>query len=540
MPMTKFTVFPPSKDGPGPFVGAALMQDNWNDYSYQTQYHLYLSTPEFTGQVGTVKILRRGQTSSDYLQIAVGDMPPLSTEFISLGQDLDYYERLATLPAPLRTEILSHLQDALANPEHAAGFFDEHGWKTSVLRYIDWPSFQRDASVLLERDYDKVARLGVSLSFDVTGWNDPLTLDFQAPRDPFLWSGDDALPDRVAVLVGRNGSGKSTLLSRLARVIHASQRDRSSELLQSLGRIEPPGIGFTRVVNVAYSAFDAFQVPGVGESERQQIADETSRGIGRYHYCGLRNIAAELRSSQGVGDIDGNVIRAEGPDRQERVIFKTSGQLSDEFGTLVRRIDEGARQDLFAEVCRILASDVSFQDLGDHPASTISLDPVGNFRKWSTGHKIALHLAASLVVFTEPKSIVLIDEPESHLHPPLLAALMHAVRVILRRNDAFAVIATHSPVVVQETLSHHVSIVRRSGDETHIFKPKIQVYGESIGEITNEVFGLTSDAADFYATLSKLVDTGLALDTIEGMFSGGLSMQARAFVMTKLAAREAA
>ena len=105
----------------------------------------------------------------------------------------------------------------------------------------------------------------------------------------------------------------------------------------------------------------------------------------------------------------------------------------------------------------------------------------------------------------------------------------NAVRFILRRNDAFAVVATHSPVVVQETLSRHVSIVRRSGDETRIFRPRIQTYGESIGEITNEVFGLTADATDVHASLSKLVDAGIPLEAIGGLFEGGLSMQARAF-----------
>ena len=196
-------------------------------------------------------------------------MPILGDDLVSLGQDLDYYERLATLPEALRVEILSHLRDALTEPNHAAQFFDEEGWTRSVLRYIDWPSFQRDAVVLLERDYDKVARLEVSLSFAVAGWHDSLKLDFQAPRDPLLWGGsEDALPDRIAVLVGTNGSGKSTLLSRLARVIHGSQKDRAGPLLRSLGAIDPPGIGFTRIVNVAYSAFDAFQVPGVSESDR--------------------------------------------------------------------------------------------------------------------------------------------------------------------------------------------------------------------------------------------------------------------------------
>lgn len=87
--------------------------------------------------------------------------------------------------------------------------------------------------------------------------------------------------------------------------------------------------------------------------------------------------------------------------------------------------------------------------------------PAEMFARWSTGHKIVMHAAVSMVAYTEAKAIVLIDEPESHLHPPLLAAFMHAVRPILDKNDAFAVIATHSPVVVQETLGRHVSVVRR-------------------------------------------------------------------------------
>lgn len=517
------------------------MRDEWNDYSFQTQYHLFLATPAFTGQIGTVKILRRGQTASDTLQLDVGDLPPLSEDFVSLGQGLDYYERLATLPEEMRDGILRHLRDALAFPEHAEAFLGEPGWTTSVLRFVHWESFRRDASVLLDRDYDRVARLGVSLAFSVAGWRDPLGIDFDAPRDPFgLGGGGMPLPDRVAVLVGRNGSGKSTLLSRLARVLHASQRDRAGEVLHALGTIDPPGIGFTRVINVAYSAFDAFQVPGVDPSEQLQIADETGRGVGRYHYVGLRDISRELTSSQGVGDVDGDAILPDGPDRLERVIFKTSDQMSREFESIVRSIWAQGRQDLFAEVCSTLASDGSLADLGDNPASSISNDPKASFGRWSTGHKIAFHLVASLVARSEPKSIVLIDEPESHLHPPLLAALMHAVRVILRRNDAFAIVATHSPVVVQETLGRHVSIVRRSGDETRIFAPRIQTYGESIGEITNEVFGLSADATDFHSVLGRLVDAGLPYETIEGLFEKGLSMQARAFVMTKLASRRTA
>ncbi|MBW6100166.1 ATP-binding protein [Escherichia coli] len=51
------------------------------------------------------------------------------------------------------------------------------------------------------------------------------------------------------------------------------------------------------------------------------------------------------------------------------------------------------------------------------------------------------------------RCLVLFDEPETHLHPPLLAVLMSALRIVLNEVDAFAIVATHSPVVVQETLS---------------------------------------------------------------------------------------
>ncbi|WP_171105905.1 MULTISPECIES: AAA family ATPase [unclassified Ruegeria] len=533
----KFTVFPPSRSEPSDFSGAALQQDEWNDYSFQTQYHLYLKTDEFSGLIGTVKLLRRGQTSTDPLQLQPGPLNPLDDAWVSLGQELDYYERLAQLSEPLRIEILEHLRDALSVSDHADSFVEEEGWRTSILRFIDWESFHRDATVLLERNYDRVARTGLTLEFQMAGWRDPLVLDFQAPR-PVVHQQSSVLPDRLAVIIGRNGSGKSTLLSRLARILHASQRDRTGESLSKLGKVSPEGIGFTRVVNIAYSAFDAFQLPGIDYRERNQLVEDLEKGTGRYHYCGLRNLAKEVRRSEGVGDVDGMPIQEIGLDRQETVLFKTGEQLALEFERTVKRIEEMDRQEVFSEVCNVLATDPSFSDLGVNPAATVIGNPLSWFQVWSTGHKIVMHASASLVAYTEPKSIVLIDEPESHLHPPLLASFMHAVRLILEKNDAFGVVATHSPVVAQETLHRHTSVVRRNGGETTIRRPKIETYGESIGEISNEVFGLTSDTTDFHTVLSSLVERGLSLEQIEELFDLGLSLQARAFALSELAQRD--
>lgn len=95
----------------------ALKQDNWNDFSFQTQYHLYYNTPgEDASLIGAVKILRRGQTAGDDLQIQE-PFEFLSPEFCSVGTSLDYYERLNSLPASDRSLIVFALRDVAVNPD---------------------------------------------------------------------------------------------------------------------------------------------------------------------------------------------------------------------------------------------------------------------------------------------------------------------------------------------------------------------------------------------------------------------------------------
>jgi ABC-type glutathione transport system ATPase component len=147
-----------------------------------------------------------------------------------------------------------------------------------------------------------------------------------------------------------------------------------------------------------------------------------------------------------------------------------------------------------------------------------------------------MHVAASLAAHIQSRSLVLFDEPETHLHPPLLAALMHTLRRLLSKRKAFAVIATHSPVVLQETLGRHVLVVRRTGEEVVTEPPALETFGENTGTITHDVFGLSSDATDYHRQLDELIRVHKAIDPIERLFDRGLSHQARAYVMSKLAA----
>ncbi len=101
------------------------------------------------------------------------------------------------------------------------------------------------------------------------------------------------------------------------------------------------------------------------------------------------------------------------------------------------------------------------------------------------------------------KNFVLIDEPEIHLHPPLLSAFIRTLSDLLDNRNGVAIIATHSPVVLQEIPKSCVLKIERTGKITEAFRPNIETFGENVGVLTREVFGLEVLNSGFYDLLTK-------------------------------------
>jgi ABC-type uncharacterized transport system ATPase subunit len=224
-------------------------------------------------------------------------------------------------------------------------------------------------------------------------------------------------------------------------------------------------------------------------------------------------------------------------DRVERTLLKSIDMLAEEFERTLEFALAADRARVFRSVFNILASEPSFSFWNEDSdlENLITENPRQLFASWSTGQKIVAQIAASLVAHTVPRSLVLIDEPEMHLHPSLLAALMHAVRFILRKYEAFAIIATHSPVVAQESLARQVYVIEREKDTTRLRHPDIETFGENVSTLTSELFGLNSEVTDFHKVLDALVKRYKSLEKIEALFQPhGLSVQARGYLMSQL------
>jgi energy-coupling factor transporter ATP-binding protein EcfA2 len=527
-----------------------LQQDNWNDYGFSTQYQLFFyrqSKPGKTEEdfIGSVKILRRGQTSSDPLQITA-DFETLGQEFCSVGESLDYYERLSKLGRQIRVQVLEALHDVIQNPRLVSDFASEPGWGKSLFRdqLDEGKEFRTLASSLMTGDYTSLPSDDLQFSFQISGWEQPAVFAFKGPpvKTADWFAGESILPERIAVIVGRNGSGKSTLLARLARVAFGTVGDRSKSPLNDLGALEPVGIGFPRIVNITFSPFDSFRLPGSNPRNRKQVVKEVDLGAGRFVFIGLRDIAKERSSPPIKGASTESAEAGYLADRLGQTRLKSIDHLATEFESFLKKIGEKQRIRLLDGVLSELVLDSPFAGLGyfdgdDMPA----VHAKAAFLQSSTGHKIVLLIASGLIAHIEPRSLVLIDEPETHLHPPLLAALMHALRRILSAHQAFAIVATHSAVVVQESLAQHVKVVRREGKVTQFVPVRIETFGEGLGLISGEVFGLQSDATDFHKVLDQLVERVGNLEGIEALFQDGvMSHQARAYVMSMLAASKKA
>ncbi|MGM9516915.1 AAA family ATPase [Roseateles sp. DB2] len=537
-----FIVVPPRTKHPSVTAPAfVLEQDNWNDYSFQTLYHLSYYATASTGEqevtlLGAVKILRKGQTKSDPLLVAA-NFERLDERYCSVGQSLDYYARLREL-GDVGNYAMTALRDVVAKPELVADFKEEDGWRTSLFRDQKdvGAQFLLLARGLVDGHYAVEPKDQQSFTFSPSGWESPISVDTTS-GEPWSFL-EEGLPERVNVIVGRNGSGKSTLLARLARVAYASPSERLEPPVIGLGELAPEGVGFPRVVTVAFSPFDSFKLPGSDDRNRLQIAKDMRRGAGRFSFIGLRDFAAEVEEMDFGGmPLAGELSAVD--DRVTRTKLKSIDQLAEEFAGYLQKVFEKGRGSVLGDALSKLERGLFSYDWTSLSKNPNEFDVARQqFLQCSTGHKIALLVVFGLVANLEARSLVLFDEPETHLHPPLLSAMMHALRGVLKEYEATAVVATHSPVVVQESMARHIHVVRREGSLTRVLPVSTETFGESIGVITAEVFGLESEATDFYQVLDGLVQRYKRLEAIEGLFKDGrLSHQARAYVLARLSSQ---
>lgn len=143
-----------------------------------------------------------------------------------------------------------------------------------------------------------------------------------------------------------------------------------------------------------------------------------------------------------------------------------------------------------------------------------------------------------LIELVEEKTLVLLDEPEEHLHPPLVSAFIRALSNLLIYRNGVGIIATHSPVIVQEIPKKCVWILRRSGKILINERPEIETFGENLGELTSEIFGYEVTNSGFHKMLRETSRQKCSYEDALAVFNNELGNEAKAILRSYMYEKE--
>jgi ABC-type transport system involved in cytochrome c biogenesis ATPase subunit len=497
-----FTTAPNARESARTRPGIAwLGDDNWDDFGFKTTFQLRCSNGSRGVKVGAVKIgffgMEPGRTSLPR------HFEALDIGFFSLGVDENYYATLRDeFDDEARLAIFSGLRDVAHDAELFERARNEPVMRESLLRGTDGDT--------VRTQYRRIVQGGPTLSrFHIryqqeaqSGSAPPLTIELTV--DP----GKNP-PSNIHAVIGSNGVGKTHLLHNIGQTTLAlSGRLRHSSLEDRLDHRQHP---FTNVVYVSFSAFDS-RGPHQVSNPPNRVGDRVD-----YQYVGLK-------TADGAG-------------------VKNYVALGSEFAECVQGCmgDHPAKARRWSDVlAKLEETDPLFHDLEITRLARAQgqPDPEQVFDGLSSGHKIVLLTLARLVQHTTERTLVLIDEPEAHLHPPLLSTFVRTLSELLADRNGIAIIATHSPVVLQETPREAVWALRRAGEDLRVDHPEIETFGENVGVITREIFGLEVRRTGFNRLIQSLANEGLSFEEILDEFGDQLGAEGRALARSATRRRE--
>ncbi|HTD07720.1 MAG TPA: AAA family ATPase, partial [Solirubrobacteraceae bacterium] len=455
---------------PSEYPYAVLSPDVWDDYGYKTMWWVRVHLdPKTVLDLEHVKIVQKSQDDGR-TKLPGPRFECLPSDYCSLGQAMSYYEILFAAGKEVYEPFLKGLRDMVFLSSVRERFGKQPGVVTSLMRFGSALAALEIAPAIFKTAEQGAVRS--QLAFEYRFPQSDLTTEFR-------YGGVSELPTRTVAVIGYNGAGKTRLLGHLGMLAYHDVKKASTEQFRETnGMYIGRRPSFGGVVAISYSAYDDFEVPGHGTgrnaARNRELVEEGRAAMGNYTYIGLRQASQDGRIS---------------------TVLKTIEDLTRDFHTALARARKPEREDALIAAFEPIRKEPSFEVLAELPDVTASARIWESaFARLSTGHKIVLNIIVQLCANLERRSIVLFDEPELHLHPPLLAALLRSIGVALERHDSFAVVATHSPVVLQEIPGRQVKVLRRYPGDLAVEGPEIETFGENVGALTRQVFSLDSSA----------------------------------------------
>lgn len=503
-----------------------LIEDNWDDwYKYSTLYALiYVDNDLKRHYIGGVKI---GEINMQSRRPNIpNSFEKLDDHFFSLGSSDDYYSKLIELSKKIgndiRETVLNNLNDIAKNLDLFKKVKNYDVTTTSLLRDITISTVKGQLNRMADGG-DRLTPYDFKYILPCIA-NEEIELSFEVEPESMP-------PTNIHVLIGKNGVGKTTLLKNMIYALEDENVNESSEV--GMFKMGLWSGEFANILFVSFSAFDDY----LKISANEKIP---------YVHIGLSKNSTEGR--------------------------KSYNELSEEFSTSLYKIKSGIKRRSWIKAIEVLESDNTFMELSIRDWININANekeledikiknPINynedteeyqnkinkiyfcdkvalKFGELSSGHKVILLTITRLVETVEEKTLVLLDEPEEHLHPPLVSAFIRALSNLLIYRNGVGLVATHSPVIVQEVPQKCTWILRRNGKVTVAERPQIETFGENLGVLTSTIFGFEVTNSGFHKMVKDVVKMNNSYETALKAFNSELGMEARSILRSLMFIKE--
>lgn len=458
-----------------------VYNSGWNDFGYQTSFRLYfLPKPGDVFELGAVKIM------SDFEDSIINVLPDtftnLDEHFCSLGQHIDYYIKLKESFGKDFLGIIYALKDAAFLEKVYDKFERDHIFNKSLIRWDEAERLLREAKF-------KIHNFKIEDLYNFKYLFKP-KYSSQAVEINFDFDVTKKFPSRINALIGKNGTGKTQLITTLP--VDISKKDEQKFL--------PKTPLFSKLIAVSYSVFDRFEIP-------RRNAEFN------YVYCGLRKEDGENYSDRGLIN-------------RFHATWKIISQLN-RMGKWKKILTNFIEEELLSEFIVSRESDYTVNIEGFHRVRPML----------SSGQSIILYILSEIIANIRYDSLLLYDEPETHLHPNAITQLVNTIYELVNEFESYCILATHSPLIIRELPSKNVFVIERQGNSASIRRIGIESFGENLATLTEEVFGNKSVSKQYKKIIDELVGEFNSFEEIVSLIESDglpLSLNARLYIKSLL------
>lgn len=512
----------------GNYIKIVPSRGDWNDFGYLSkvdisifikEYHHEISLKGYIGFLnsedkknGKTELIRRVENNEGSNSSFQG----FNDYFVMLQDMNDYRMLVSNFGVNESKKILDFINDVLSRKSDAnAESFRKKAINTDIFKksFIreseSYFTFKNAETMLSGVQYEELGNLSQHLKISYVN-----KINEEKVSYTFNFDHDHDLPKRISIIIGENGVGKSQTLREIAMAAIKGNNNL-------VAVVDPENDSVEERIQI--SRLIAFSP--TNESNSSFPTDKRKRSLIWYKRLTLNRVA---KSAFNLNDFIVQLARNKGIigyNNRWNIFIKALNVLNGNNDLVIRCSGDNSP---FIKLNEINSRGEEAR-LSLYPEVHLSGEPLrlinGECYPLSSGEISFIKFCVQVCLYIENGTLLLIDEPETHLHPSFINKFMALLDNLLEMTGSSAIIATHSVYLVREVFKEQVTILKRRDDGVVVSeKPRLSTFGANIGNISYFVFGESEPTQILKKVRENIKRKNMTWDDVVARYSDDLSV----------------